>query len=88
MHRIAFRPSGLVNTPITTTPNSDRLLCAEELTDSHQHGRDSVLDVPVSGSSQELPETALRQLNRAFLLLLRRLQRRGGAAGGQSDAGR
>lgn len=91
LHRIAFRPSGLVNTPpppTTTTPNNDRLLCVEEGTDSHQHGRDGVLDVPVSGPSQELPETALRQLNRAFLLLLRRLQRRGGAAGRESDAGR
>lgn len=87
MHWIAFRPSGSVNIPITT-PNNDRVLRVEEVTDSHQHGRDGVLDVSVSGPSQELPETALRQLNRAFLLLLRRLQRRGGAAGEESDAGR
>lgn len=48
---------------------------------SHQHGCDGILDVAIGGSSQELPEAALRQLHRAFLLLLRRLQRRGGAAG-------
>ena len=47
----------------------------------HQHGRDGVLDVAIGGSSQQLPEAALRQLHRALLLLLRRLQRRGGAAG-------
>lgn len=37
---------------------------------SHQHGRDGILDVAIGGSPQQLPEAALRQLHRAFLLLL------------------
>lgn len=45
----------------------------------HEDGSDRVLDVAVGGSAEKLPETALRQLGRAFLLLLGGLQRRRGA---------
>lgn len=78
-------PSGSVNTSTTYHKKILGLMSVEcaWLPHSHQHGRDGVLDVAIGGSSQELPEAALRQLHRAFLLLLWRLQRRGGAAGGE-----
>lgn len=46
----------------------------------HEDGFDGVLDVAVRRPAQQLPQAPLRQLRGALLLLLRSLQRRGGAA--------
>lgn len=54
--------------------------CQKRTPNLHEDGFDGVLDVAVRRPAQQLPQAPLRQLRGALLLLLRGLQRRGGAA--------